>query len=1529
MSDIRVFLEFKIPGRSTAIVDSTYGSEGFVDISGRVDYESLSWENVSSSNTATAKIKIFTVDPIDTSDYTTFTDPAGSRDSLTTAVSSPNWYFDVADRAELRIHDVSAGAAVQNHTVLFSGVVTRVSIYREPGFIIQELEVGDAVQLLSENIITKYYHAADSHADDAISNATAITHTVTNYSSLPIPEAGSWNGIPHLSTSSAGLRKNIIVNPSFEDGTSGWAGESSTIAQSSAQFFSGADSLLVTGSATIGSGAAVTGAYKSVVVQSTAYSAAGRIRLVTGTTTAQISVAIRWYNAANSLISTSTAGTAVIPTSSAWSTVYVGPVSSPASAVYGAPVFYATNAIAADWYLDGVQMEAETYDGTVTYFDGSTASAGGTTGERAKTTSDGRRYRLDEDPSTLERSWVYATVFDATNDPTRFDSTLDRSTYVSEIVNGSYRFSPYFVDTGTYLPEQRGGRTLLQAIQEMAANEGAAYWIDPGYFDGSGNHVRRLHYSSREINNLVSNSVFEDGLSTGWNLTATGTFAVDSSTSGPYGVGYSVYANGSTHSDAEMASGYRVACTFGDVFFISWRVKTGRPNKAHPHVKYYHSDGTVHGNSHGYQISQTVSIADRWTTGWGIVAPPHGGGTPVTHLGIVLHHDAHSSAYEANYTDIRVVKVTSAFGFSDAPTETGDDIPLRDFEVPSAPKESGIVANRVLVYGIYKSVDASNGQTIMLTGGTGEPIRFLSFDYVQGVWQSGGKIVEAVIVDPLVQTGDDAQGRAEAFFNENGLPLISYRFKHNTGSLNVGDVVPFIWGAIGVAEPLIVKAQSSYMIGQDVYYELQLGGDIQIQKSTVLALQKAIDEINETPITDLGPLSPDNVVAATVSGAITVTWDFDFSHARNEGLANFEIYRSEGGGTFNLVNTTQATAWSDNAGTSGLDVNQTYQYTVRAVDIDNFYSEMSAATAAVSPGAVDLDGAFDDAYNGLGIDVPKLIKSVTYAGTPSIKTITAISRTSPSGTVTVTSNAHGFSAGNVVVITGTGQSTLDGTHTIQTIATNTFTYTTTNTTTASSSVGKASAYSVSGSYVDLDNVTRNLGDAYSLIQFPKGQLAMSKTDGKLYRNGTTSLTGITTPWDDKWTRAATDAIDVGPGGTVSITADLITTGTLNAAQVSVTNLSAESISAGTLTLTGLNATAISSTGFTVTNTGAVTATGANISGAITATSGLIGNWDIGANSISNLNSGIYTGLYHSASTSGISYHAGATGVDGTGAKFKVLNDGSMTAGNGQFTVDAAGNITAKSGYYNPDGKPAIMLQGSSTEGDIAVPNTTAMSFGNYNPANFDFNEQMRLDTNGNLGVYDGYISAATSITAGTSISAGGDITAAGSLVSNGGDVFIDGTATESPTLTFRNSGNTVLGTMYHDGTNFHIDDATGTDILSVGQVSATSLSTSGSISATGSVNGSNIPTYVRAAQSSTSTTSVSVNAFQDFTISYTSVGTVPIAAVATVYHSSSTENAWLATIWSASATTAIVRVYNVDAAASTSSRQVFLIVADE
>jgi hypothetical protein len=404
---------------------------------------------------------------------------------------------------------------------------------------------------------------------------------------------------------------------------------------------------------------------------------------------------------------------------------------------------------------------------------------------------------------------------------------------------------------------------------------------------------------------------------------------------------------------------------------------------------------------------------------------------------------------------------------------------------------------------------------------------------------------------------------------------------------------------------------------------------------------------------------------------------------------------------------------------------------------------------------------------------------------------------------------------------------------INTVATNTFTYTATATTTNSASVGKASAYSVSGSYVDNDNISRNLGDAFSLIQFPKGQLAMSRTDGKLYRNGTTSLTGVTSPWDNKWTRAATDAIDVGPGGTVSITADLITTGTLNAANVSVTNLDAVSITAGTLTLGGLNATAISSSNFTVTNTGAITATSANISGAITATSGAIGGYILASDRLTNNGGGTaqVSGLIDTAGT-GLAFFAGATDTAGTAAKFTVSNAGavgasSLTITGGTitlgsfFSVDVSGYINAKTAKFSPgsgtvsSGQPALLLAGSSATGDIAVTSGSSINIGHTTAVqgtNGAFTERVRIDANGNVRIYDGYLALGSTdvfaVTAAGIVTADGDIRTNGSLVSYGADVFIDQNGTETPAITFRNDGGgTTYGVIGHNATLFTFSDA--------------------------------------------------------------------------------------------------------------------------
>jgi hypothetical protein len=126
--------------------------------------------------------------------------------------------------------------------------------------------------------------------------------------------------------------------------------------------------------------------------------------------------------------------------------------------------------------------------------------------------------------------------------------------------------------------------------------------------------------------------------------------------------------------------------------------------------------------------------------------------------------------------------------------------------------------------------------------------------------------------------------------------------------------------------------------------------------------------------------------------------------------------------------------------------------------------------------------------------------------------------------------------------------------------------------------GTANGYTVSGAFVDDTSTNRVLGDAFSLVQFPVGQIVYSEADGKLYRNGKHPSPGA---WDNYWTRAAVDAIDVTSDGSIVISADKITTGTLNAANVAVTNLNASNITSGTINaanvaVTNLNASNITS-----------------------------------------------------------------------------------------------------------------------------------------------------------------------------------------------------------------------------------------------------------------------------------------------------------------------------------------------------------------
>jgi hypothetical protein len=827
----------------------------------------------------------------------------------------------------------------------------------------------------------------------------------------------------------------------------------------------------------------------------------------------------------------------------------------------------------------------------------------------------------------------------------------------------------------------------------------------------------------------------------GWSV---GSYSVDTTgATGPYGVGNSVYYVGDDHQDAELASTNRIAVTAGEKYFFSWRTKAEHYNRAHLHVKFYDSGGTVVGNSHGYDICKVDSPNNEWSRNYGLIQVP----ATATQMTPVLHHESFASSHSVYYTDIQAIKLTGAFGFSDRVAEdesyynglTSGGIDLRDFENPSAPEESGEASNRIYVYAPYTVEDP-------LTGARQVTAYRNTYDFVQGVWSAGGKRIEASIVELDATDETTAMLTAQQYFKERGISLRSFEFEHISGPLNVGDVIPFIWNELGIAEALVVRRQVGYLIGQEVFYRVQLGGDMSFQRSTMYLVERRLKEITGDAAYFSPPPSPypgyptegGIVTPASPSGdagseKIDISWEYPQSVLSGASFGGFVVLRSEDAGdnwkkasTGEAILTAQNPLAPDTAVPSFTDTTVTastgYVYKVAAVDVSGaapVLTEYSAETSTLTPTAPG--GAdFTEAYSGLGINVPKVVDSVTPSGNPVPKAIsTIISGASTNATVT-TATAHGFSTGNVVGISGaagTNNGDVNGAFYIITVTSATeFTITKTNSNILSLTGGTANGYTVSGAFVDSTATNRVLGDAFSLVQFPVGQLVYSEHDGKLYRNGKHPSPGTGAAWDNYWTRASVDAIDVTSDGSIVISADRITTGSLDAGRIQTGTLTAIAINNGSGT-------------FSVTSGGALTASSATITGSVTATSGTIAGWTATTVGDDRLHAGSgsnFVGL----STGSTAIFAGATSSTGAGALFSVTSAGAVTASDidilggsitlgSNFEVLSNGSLSATSATLtnlevsNSGSNPSILVNQSNTFGELAVDTGTAFRVGHW------------------------------------------------------------------------------------------------------------------------------------------------------------------------------------------------------------------------
>lgn len=1038
MATIRVYIQPRLP--------SATSQGAFYDFSGHVEFDSLTWEQNDQGKASTLSMNIYSVLGAGASHWATYAG-ATEADKITAALADPFYRLKIYPKTEIQIRDVSTSP----HTILWGGVVNRVEESRDGGAITGSLEAVDYTELLNESVALEYTSLGQSTIKQVLTSQT-YSYTVTNAERTDGQTTLTITGPVSIGSP---YNRDITVGDTFvvniDDNT-----------------FDGIHTLTSVKPSTGG----------SFLVKYTQYAQVANVALksVTGTMKSYGFLTTDNAPGLDSRIRVLAANIEDLNTSFKFSPQSSG-IKRNVSTISRAGTLVTLTTSASHGYSQGQTITVALTAGPSGY-------------------------------ESLNGTWEIVGV------PTAGSVTFN-TTATGTITGNSPAVVGTIVSAGFITPTPIKGGTLGQNVKTIVSKGAGAFYLNSGVLDGANNLTIDLYARSTKTIDLIANGIFEDGDTTGWTI---GAFSVDAvGNTGPFGVGNSVYYTGSDHQDVELASGSRIPVTAGQQYFLSWRQKSGKTNKSHLHVKFYNAGGTAVGNSHGYDICKTDLPDNEWGRNYGIAIAP----ATATTMTPVLHHDSFSSSYSVYYTDIQVIKLTGAFGFSDRPREdnawynsiNGTGVDLRDFESPSSPSESGTSSNRLYLYAPYTEED-------YLTGGKKITNYRNTYDFVQGVWESGGKRIEASQVANDATTSELALATAQDFFKSKGQILRSYEFEHISGPLNVGDVVPFIWNELGVAEALIVRRQVGYLIGQQMFYKVQLGGDIGLQRNTMYLVEQTLREITgETPLyapsstptagspTAGGVVVPAAPTAAAATGFIGVSWRYPADVLKSDAFGGFVVLRSgDSGATWVKASTQEAITQAADPiapdtmvaeyGDSAVLTSGTYYYKIAAIDKSTdqpVITEYSSTTSPVVPESYPTT-SFNDAYTGLGINVPKVLYAIK-----------------------------------------------EGTSTFQLSS-------------SSSQINLPNSQYPAGQMVFAENV---------ITVTPSGDLIVPSA--KLYR---VSSTGI-------WVRAAIDKIDVGSDGDISIAADRIVTGTLDAANIQVTNLNAESIISGDISLASNDVSALS------------------------------------------------------------------------------------------------------------------------------------------------------------------------------------------------------------------------------------------------------------------------------------------------------------------------------------------------------------------
>ncbi len=1484
MATVRIYVKLKYEGQTPA----------FYDISHRVNYESLTWESNSEGTSANANIPVWTILPKSQNTISSYSG-ATFTDRLNAAILDESFLIEIPNRAEVRIIDTSTNP----DTLLFAGIITRVSSQREGSTIVQTVECADNTAILEEHIVADYYAPRDSRDIDIIYGGTT---TYTSAASLP-QLVGQIDGLSLLSESTGGSLSDGTYEVRAQARSSTLTGRDGSTPQygpvtkvSSLALTAGtgtqklkvkwkspgsANSVRIYVTKTAGTGSSTTeylAKTLNVLTGSIAITAASRTSNVVEITTATA----HGLSAGDPIIVTipQTPGFsvgqedfAIITSVPSSTTIRYAKTGDDGSAT-------TTNASLTSGGAAIIQSYSTVESPTVL----TTSSARGWSDGEIYTVA-GANWRIGIGPDNV-RSWLYPiSVFGGLFDSSWVtDIGLNTSTYV-QAVDTQYRFSPYFQESDTPNAEQYGGRTVRQILDYISEKTGAEYWVDKGSIDGLGNYSTNLHYGAKTPKELVVNGLYDGNLN-GW-TTASG-FTLQASTSGPYGAGYSVLSS-TSNTTITTDSASRPTTVPGKKYFFSVRGKvSAHQGRLGAYVLWYNSSGTqIHSDQLGNIPGDPLQT---WHRIWKIIQAP----ANAAYFGLEGQCTS-SQTGSAAFTDWSAIELTGSLGYGETEDPTSYAVPIYEMEIPTSPVESGNTANRLHLYAVFRTKDSS-GNKVALTDISGNPVQYVDYDFVPGVWATNGKIVEAAITDDRVETLADAELSAAGYWKENGLPIESYTFKMRPWDADgneypvpeVGQIIPFIWETLGVAKPLIVKSVAAEMVGMDIVYTITVGGDVRLQRSAFIRLSEKIKELEAVnPVPDI-PDSPSDLTVSSNDKMISLAWSFDEGKEINKKLSSFEVQRqdaifkvisevSRSGSTVTV--TTSAEHGLVNGDTIRVDLDPTQtslsglegQWTVSSTTTTSFtYSSVTSGTIASTSAegyVYYLFTEFRTVQNTKAtyVNDSGLVASLQYrykvrslssdlTASDFSETTEPIAPNEPTVTVadgSITAEKLAASLKAIEIISSATLPTLPS----ASYPSGTFVYHLGGTPPGlRRSDGSTWVNAVGSSDIVANSITAGLISAAGLDAsvIKSGALVIDSRFGagnlrdvsfKAQSGTTATLTTTISHGYSSGNSVKITNIGAPFDGTFTILASPAPTATKFSYTVGTSATVAETeVSPYGASLVNSGTNAITSTNFTVSNTGAITATSATISGAITATSGTF----TGSITASGGTIGGFT-INASSLTAGSSGNSVGM-APGTFPFFA----GNATASSAPFRVSSAGLMTATGATLNnlivanSGTKPSILANQNNTYGEIAVNAGTAFRAGHYDegaPTATAFTARFGFTSDGTFQVFNGTAGGSPgtvfSVDSTGTVTTSANFTSNGNIIANGADVFIDALGAEDPALTFRTEANSILATIDHDGTTLTIDNnivggsVVIPDTTTVGTLQASAL---GTTSGTGQIN---------------------------------------------------------------------------------------------